>query len=128
MIPEDYDNINICDFVTSNPNGKKLKHFKMKNVSSVKRGELLGRGSHAQVYAGSYLGLEVAIKVYDNTQRASIAAFYGELNAYGNEEGSMSHPNIVQIIGAYQTDDQSFLVTERAHCNLLEWVRQNSNV
>lgn len=29
------DRINIGDFITSNPIGKKLKHFKMKNVTSV---------------------------------------------------------------------------------------------
>lgn len=80
------------------------------------------------MFAGSYLGLDVAVKVYENTQRASVAAFYGEIAAHGNENGQLSHPNIVQVIGAYQTEEQSFFVTERAHCNLLEWVRQNNGI
>lgn len=46
---EDYstDRLNIGDFLTQNPTGKKLKHLRMKNPSSIKKGEPLGRGSHA---------------------------------------------------------------------------------
>lgn len=62
----------------------------------------LGQGSHAKVFNATYLGTPVALKVYDNLEQASLDAFIGELEAYHDEKRvPLSHPNIVQVIGAY---------------------------
>lgn len=42
----------------------------------------LGEGSHARVFKGDYLGTDVAVKVFSMTDKASINAFIGELEAY----------------------------------------------
>ena len=45
-------------------------------------GERLGQGSHAKVFEASYLGTNVAVKVYESHETASLSAFIGELEAY----------------------------------------------
>ena len=101
----------------------------------------LGQGSHARVYRADYLCSSVAIKIYDNHDKASLNAFIGELEAYYKqpvyhtepqtghqsmiENGSLlQHPNIVQVVGAYQKNNKSYLLTELSeHGNLLQLIR-----
>ena len=61
----------------------------------------IGNGAHAKVHEGTYLGMSVAIKVYENTNPLSLNAFNTELEAF-YQKRILSHPHIVPIIGAYQ--------------------------
>lgn len=80
----------------------------------------IGSGAHAKVYQGEYLDTPVAIKVYENQNPLSLNAFISELEAFyrkpsgENQQGAkvLSHPNIVQVLGAYQNGNQSFLINE----------------
>lgn len=76
------------------------------------------------MYKADYLCTPVALKIYDNLDKASLHAFIGELEAYykapvylGNNHVAqpasyLQHPNIVQVVGAYQKNNKSYLVTE----------------
>ena len=50
--------------------------------------------------------------MYSNNNHVSLNAFNSELLAYHSNDTYMSHPGIVQVIGAYQKDGYSFLVNE----------------
>ncbi|KAL0042960.1 hypothetical protein WJX79_005243 [Trebouxia sp. C0005] len=85
------------------------------NIDDLKLGAVLGKGSFAVVYEGTWLGQLVAIKVLDGAAAASQKA----MKEYTREMDMMSHlpdhPNILKLLGACTAPDKLILVMQ--HCS-----------
>jgi serine/threonine protein kinase len=68
--------------------------------------------------------MPVALKQYDHSQAQSLNAFISEIESATFNSKLIRHPNIVQILGAYQTNSNSFILTELSdHGNLLKVIK-----
>ncbi|KAL0030370.1 hypothetical protein WJX77_012508 [Trebouxia sp. C0004] len=85
------------------------------DIDDLKLGAVLGKGSFAVVYEGTWLGQVVAIKVLDGAAAASQKA----MKEYTREMDMMAHlpahPNILKLLGACTAPDKLILVMQ--HCS-----------
>lgn len=78
---------------------------------------MLGEGAYGRVYAGTFVGAEVAVKIFANaiTTKAEASPFWSEVNILSQ----LRHPNIVLIMGVGSTPDSHyFIVSERLESDL----------
>lgn len=101
-------------------------------IEQVEVGEVIGSGAHAKVHRALYLQTAVALKVYNNVSAPSLNAFNTELEAYsptgpGRQPSQiLSHPRVVQLLGAYQQAGSSYIITELSEYGTLQQqVQQN---
>jgi predicted Ser/Thr protein kinase len=60
----------------------------------------LGSGTYASVYSGTYLGTEVAVKRFRNSDSAALNAYERELEILKSLRINGLHPNLIHMIGA----------------------------
>jgi serine/threonine protein kinase len=61
----------------------------------------LGSGTYAEVYAGTYLGTDVAVKCFNNSDKKCLKAYFTELEVMKELRTYGSHPNIIHIFGGF---------------------------
>ena len=72
------------------------------NEVEVERGEIIGKGAAAVVYAGKFQHTRVAIKqLIDQFDRSEVKSFFDEMNILQK----LHHPNIVSLFGGYITEE-----------------------
>lgn len=86
--------------------------------------ELIGEGKFGSVFKGVLRGTPVALKRLNNLEATE--DFIREMTTLG----SLSHPNILRILGSYKSQDQvDYLVTEYCeHGNLQEVLRNDRDL
>lgn len=79
------------------------------NSAELVRGRSLGDGSYGAVYEGKYKGQPVAIKVLNAVAASAIGGFFREASLM---MAVSSHPNVVQLLGMCQQQQNFSLVME----------------
>eukprot|EP00741_Cyanophora_paradoxa_P012407 tig00020610_g11988.t1 len=80
----------------------------------VQFGPVLGRGGFGRVYLGTWLGTEVAIKELMVSAAEMAAQARDDFRAEVETLRALRHPNVIQFFGAYENNNQLYIVTEFA--------------
>lgn len=84
--------------------------FEKIDVSKITLGKRIGKGSFGEVYVGTYLGTEVAVKkILTNKISPEFMQEFAREAALMRE---LRHPNVVQFIGATMDEPDICIVTE----------------
>jgi len=91
------------------------------SVGEIVVSNLIGTGNFGEVYSGTWLGTEVALKKLKD--RAKMNDFYEEAQILSH----LNHPNIVRMLGTFEPDAESmYMVFEYvANGNLHSWLQSN---
>jgi len=98
------------------------------DIEDLEFGDPLGEGSYGTVFAGSYLGTDVAIK------KMNVEAMGAQdMAKYLKRElacSKFSHPNLVSFIGVAESDNGAFvyLVTEKMANNLRSLIKSGESL
>lgn len=87
-----------------------LSEFEKIDVSKLKLGKRIGKGSFGEVYLGHYLGTEVAVKKI--LANKITPEFTQEFAREATLMRDLRHPNVVQFIGAAFEEPDICIVTE----------------
>lgn len=87
-----------------------VSSFEKIDVSKLKLGKRIGKGSFGEVYAGHYLGTEVAVKKILTSKISP--EFTQEFAREASLMRDLRHPNVVQFIGAALEEPDICIVTE----------------
>jgi len=89
---------------------KTINEFEKIDISKLKLGKRIGKGSFGEVYVGSYLGTEVAVKkILANKISPEFLQEFAREAALMRD---LRHPNVVQFIGATMDEPDICIITE----------------
>jgi tRNA A-37 threonylcarbamoyl transferase component Bud32 len=84
--------------------------FEKLDVKQIKLGQRIGKGSFGEVYLGTYLGTEVAVKKLPANKLST--QFMQEFAREAALMRGLRHPNVVQFLGATMDEPDICIVTE----------------
>lgn len=96
--------------VTTNYDVETISEFEKIDLSQLKLGKRIGKGSFGEVFHGTYLGSDVAVKKLPANKITP--EFMAEFAREAALMRSLRHPNVVQFLGATMDEPDICIVTE----------------
>ena len=72
----------------------------------------LGSGTYAQVFEGTYLGTNVAVKCFTKEDPKCLKAYNIEMEVLSWMRLNGTHPNLIHMFGGFQDQKSCYMVLE----------------